>query len=74
MNHEWALAVRDQCRDAGVPFFFKQWGGTNKRIAGRKLDGTIYDEYPLSETTLPPSKAVREGLIEAAEAAASAFF
>jgi protein gp37 len=73
MKREWAIAVRDQCRTAAVPFFFKQWGGSNKRVAGRLLDGTTYDEYPVSETTEPPSRAERERLIQVTEAAASAF-
>jgi protein gp37 len=46
MRKEWILSIRDQCRSEGVPFFFKQWGGTRKKIAGRKLDGRTYDEFP----------------------------
>ena len=46
MKKEWVLSVRDHCQDAGVPFFFKQWGGVRKSAAGRKLDGRIYDEFP----------------------------
>jgi len=46
MKREWVLSVRDQCRHAGVPFFFKQWGGVRKAAAGRKLDGKTYDEFP----------------------------
>ena len=45
MNYEWAALIRDQCKDAGVPFFFKQWGGFPKS-KDRKLDGKIYDEMP----------------------------
>jgi len=44
--------VRDQCLDAGVPFFFKQWGGVRKKAAGRELDGQFWDEMPLSATLL----------------------
>jgi hypothetical protein len=40
------LRLRDRCRDAGVPFFFKQWGGVRKSAAGRELDGRTYDEIP----------------------------
>jgi protein gp37 len=47
MKREWVVSVRDQCRRAGVPFFFKQWGGVHKSLAGRKLDGRTYDEFPL---------------------------
>ena len=46
MEKEWVLSVRDICRQSGVPFFFKQWGGVRKKAAGRKLDGKTYDEFP----------------------------
>jgi protein gp37 len=46
MRKEWVLSVRDQCERAGVPFFFKQWGGTRKGKAGRELDGRTYDGVP----------------------------
>jgi protein gp37 len=46
MAREWVVSVREQCRAAGVPFFFKQWGGVHKSKAGRDLDGRTYDEQP----------------------------
>lgn len=46
MNPAWARDIRRQCRAARVPFFFKQWGGFDKKAAGRTLDGRIYDEMP----------------------------
>jgi len=46
MKKEWVVSLRDQCHDAGVPFFFKQWGGSQKSKTGRKLDGETYDEIP----------------------------
>jgi protein gp37 len=46
MRKEWVLSVRDQCRTAAVPFFFKQWGGFQKSKAGRELDGETYNEVP----------------------------
>jgi protein gp37 len=46
MKPEWVRQIRKQCRDKGVAFFFKQWGGTNKKAAGRVLDGRAYDEMP----------------------------
>jgi protein gp37 len=46
MKREWVVEVRRQCRSAKVPFFFKQWGGINKKRAGRLLDGRTYDELP----------------------------
>jgi protein gp37 len=46
MDRQWVIDIRDQCRQSGVPFFFKQWGGTNKKKTGRQLDGHTYDEMP----------------------------
>ncbi len=43
---EWISDLRDQCRSAGVAFFFKQWGGRNKKKTGRTLDGRTWDEMP----------------------------
>ena len=45
---EWVTEIRDQCLRAKVPFFFKQWGGVQKKRAGRTLEGRIYeDEMPV---------------------------
>lgn len=44
----WVRSIRDQCQEEGVSFFFKQWGGTNKKRTGRILDGQTWDEFPLS--------------------------
>jgi protein gp37 len=46
MEKSWVTDVRDQCQKARVPFFFKQWGGPNKKKAGRELDGREWDEMP----------------------------
>jgi protein gp37 len=46
MQEEWVIEIRDQCRQAGVPFFFKQWGGVNKKKTGRELQGRTWDEMP----------------------------
>jgi hypothetical protein len=46
MKVEWAREVRDQCISAGVPFFFKQWGGFRPKSGGRDLDGRAWDEFP----------------------------
>ncbi len=48
MNEKWATDVRDQCVEAGVPFFFKQWGTKNKKLAGRLLEGRTWDEMPIA--------------------------
>jgi protein gp37 len=46
MKSEWVTEIRDKCIAEGVPFFFKQWGGVNKKKAGRLLQGRTWDEYP----------------------------
>ena len=46
MEADWVLDIQDQCAQADVAFFFKQWGGTNKKKAGRELNGKIYSEMP----------------------------
>lgn len=48
MNPDWVRQVRDQSISAGVSFFFKQWGGPNKKKAGRLLDGRYWNETPLA--------------------------
>ncbi|OPY77993.1 MAG: Phage protein Gp37/Gp68 [Syntrophorhabdus sp. PtaU1.Bin058] len=48
MAREWVTTIRDQCRKQNVPFFFKQWGGTNKKKAGRHLEGKLWNEMPCS--------------------------
>ena len=47
MKKEWVLELKDLCEKDGVAFFFKQWGGVNKKKSGRMLDGKTYDEYPV---------------------------
>jgi protein gp37 len=46
MKQEWARQIRDRCVAKGVPFFFKQWGGPNKKKTGRLLDGRTWDDLP----------------------------
>lgn len=46
METDWVREIHQRCREATVPFFFKQWGGVNKKKAGRLLDGRVYDEMP----------------------------
>lgn len=46
MKKEWVISIRDQCLRAGVAFFFKQWGGKNKKAAGRLLEGKIWNQLP----------------------------
>jgi len=47
MKIEWIRNIREQCIAQNVPFFFKQWGGINKKKAGRLLDGKTWDEMPI---------------------------
>lgn len=47
MSEAWAVDIKDQCVSAKVPFFFKQWGGVNKKKAGRVLQGRTWDQMPL---------------------------
>lgn len=46
MKPEWARSIRDECYVAGVPFFFKQWGGRTPKAEGRELDGRTWNEMP----------------------------
>ena len=50
MKKAWVEDVRRQCTETGTAFFFKQWGGTRKKAAGRELDGRTYDEVPQTVT------------------------
>jgi protein gp37 len=50
MELSWARGIRDACRDEGVPFFFKQWGGRTPKASGRELDGQLWDEMPTAAT------------------------
>ncbi len=57
MRREWVVSIRNQCKAARVPFFFKQWGGVRKVRNGRVLDGRTYDEYPTRHIVQVPDKA-----------------
>jgi len=46
MRKEWVTDIKDQCERANIPFFFKQWGGTNKKKSGRLLEGRTWDDMP----------------------------
>ncbi len=68
IKKEWVLGIRDQCQAAGVRFFFKQWGGVNKKRAGRSLEGRTWDEIPspLPSSPLAPVTVGRhKGLVGA---------
>ena len=51
MEAAWVTELRDQCRRARVPFFFKQWGGKNKKKAGRVLQGRTWSQMPVGRAT-----------------------
>jgi protein gp37 len=50
MDAGWVISIREQCKAANVPFFFKQWGGVRKKQTGRLLQGRTYDEMPQVQT------------------------
>ncbi|MCF8476685.1 MAG: phage Gp37/Gp68 family protein [Pseudolabrys sp.] len=58
MNPEWVRSIRDQCNAANVAFHFKQWGGVNKKKAGRTLDGRTWDELPNRNRLVPQHLAI----------------
>jgi protein gp37 len=63
MKPEWVRTIRDECEDAGVPFFFKQWGGIRKSLTGRELDGRTYDAMPApSPYPLAPAQVRSDNL------------
>ncbi len=47
IKEEWVIGIKEQCRNANVAFYFKQWGGTNKKKAGKMLEGNVYKEMPV---------------------------
>lgn len=69
LEKEWVASIRDQCNEANVPFFFKQWGGVRKKKAGRALDGQTYDGFPVrisnpvapATTALSWAREIQEG-------------
>ena len=48
-KEDWVRGLRDQCVDAGVPFFFKQWGGRTSKSGGHTLDGRTWEEFPATQ-------------------------
>jgi protein gp37 len=63
MHADWVRSLRDQCRAAGVSFFFKQWGGVRKSETGRELDRRTHDEQPDATDTELPHRRVRLQLV-----------
>lgn len=47
IKEEWVIDIKEQCQNSGTAFYFKQWGGTNKKKAGSVLEGKVYKEMPV---------------------------
>ncbi len=72
MAEEWVVSIREQCAEAGVPFFFKQWGGIRKKLAGRELQGRTYDAVPFRAQDLEvPQRPERARRVDLARAIAA---
>lgn len=69
IDPDWVRGIRDECQRQGVAFFFKQWGGRNKKAAGRSLDGRTWDEMPTAR--LRSSTSSSAPLIEASRPASA---
>jgi protein gp37 len=63
MHKDWVVSLRNQCRMAGVAFFFKQWGGVRKKETGRLLEGRTYDEFPAIRNAAIPATPFRKQLL-----------
>ncbi len=64
LDQDWVISIRNQCKKAGVPFFFKQWGGVRKHETGRELKGRTYDEFPKRIFNNVPTAIQRTYLLE----------
>lgn len=62
MDPDWVRIIRNKCNEQDVPFFFKQWGGVNKKRTGRVLDRKIWNEMPSARIRMS-SKRLRENLV-----------
>jgi len=63
LEEGWVLSLLKSCREQSIPFFFKQWGGINKKKNGRKLRGRTYDQFPATKNPPIPSRAERQGMM-----------
>jgi protein gp37 len=63
MRPEWVISIQRQCKRSNVPFFFKQWGGVRKRVAGRELNGRTYDDHPPITQNVVADSAQRKAVI-----------
>lgn len=68
MEAAWVRNIQNQCRNSGVAFFFKQWGGVRKSETGRDLDGKTYSEFPERRQAEVPTLEIRRATLERLEA------
>jgi protein gp37 len=68
IKRDWVVSIQRQCQVAGVPFFFKQWGGVRKSERGRTLFGRTYDEFPEVTRSSPPDRSRRMQLLDEMQA------
>jgi protein gp37 len=68
MREAWVTEIRDNCLDAGIPFFFKQWGGRTPKAGGRRLAGRTWDEMPQPEAADGEEGAAVVGLLDRRQA------
>jgi protein gp37 len=68
MREAWVTEIRDNCLDAGIPFFFKQWGGRTPKAGGRRLVGRTWDEMPQAEAADGEEGAAVVGLLDRRQA------
>lgn len=64
VDRAWVESLLSQCRTADVPFFFKQWGGIQKKKNGREIDGRTFDEFPGSVSKATPDLRTRRSLAD----------
>ena len=64
IQESWVDSLLQQCRSADVPFFFKQWGGVQKKKNGRKLHGRTYNEFPPAAAGVIPDPKSRRAIAE----------
>jgi protein gp37 len=64
MEESWVVSIQKQCKESGVPFFFKQWGGVRKKVHGRSLRGRTHDGFPkrVKNPTLPATVRLQRAL------------
>ncbi len=67
MDPAWVRGLRDQCTKADVAFFFKQWGGVRKSLTGRRLDGRLYNGFPVRQRREAPDSKTRRNLLALGE-------